>query len=149
MDPHCPICENHATLSAYTEWAARRVKLDLELIKEILIEVEKFEVGIPKTIKLEGHDPIVVSRHIEMLYDDGLIEGIPSSSLASTVKDIFIKDMSLKGHGFLAAMREETIWGQIKSVMTPESLAVVSIGQIASLTGELVLKTARAAIGLD
>lgn len=149
MSQHCPICENHATLIAYVEWAVRRVKLDLDLIKEILIEVEKLDVGIPKTIKIEGRDPIVVSRHIEMLYDDGLIEGVPSSSLASAVKDVMVKDMSLKGHGFLAAMREETIWGQIKSVMTPEALAAVSIGQIANLTGELVLKTARAAIGLD
>lgn len=143
------LCENHPTIAAYIQREARRVKLDLDLIKEILIEVEKLEVTIPQEISIKGQDPIKVSRHIEMLYDDGLIEGIAVSGLSSSIKEIMIKDMSYRGHGFLAAMREDTIWGQIKSVMKPEALAAVSIGQVATLTGDLVLKTARNAIGLD
>lgn len=125
------------------------MKLDLNLIKEILTEVEKLEVVKPKALALDGHDPIAVARHVEMLYDDGLIEGIAFDDLSTSIKTVMVKDMSFRGHGFLAAMREDTIWGQVKSVMSPEALASVSIGQVASLTGELVLKTARTAIGLD
>jgi len=149
MNQYCSLCQNHPTIAAYIKWAARRVKLDLDLIKDILVEVEKLDVKVPKEISLDGYDPIAVARHIEMLYDDKLIEGIAHSDLSSSIKTVMIKDMSFRGHGFLAAMREDTIWGQIKSVMSPESLAVVSIGQVASLTGDLVLKTARSAIGLE
>lgn len=106
-------------------------------------------MGIPKAIKVEGHDSTVVSRHIEMLYDDGRIEGFASSTMATAVKDIMIKDTSLDGHHLLAALRSDTVFAKLKSALSPSVLSVLTLKQIAFLASEVRLKAARNTLGLD
>ncbi|MER9140932.1 DUF2513 domain-containing protein [Mesorhizobium sp. M0051] len=43
------------------------MKRDMELIREILLAVQYRTDLTPKPLTLEGHDEVVVGRHIEML----------------------------------------------------------------------------------
>jgi hypothetical protein len=93
------------------------MKRDMDLIRTILLEVEA-AAPQPGWIDLEivGYDPAVISEHVQLLADEGLIEA----------KDLSAHDgfefrptrLTWKGHAFLDAARDETVWERTKARAT-------------------------------
>jgi hypothetical protein len=114
------------------------VTRDMELIRRILLVVRAKTSLEPELIKIDGFDDAVVWRHIEMLFDNGFLEGIERSNYKSRYRDVLVKDLSWDGHEFIiGAISKEELWQKLKSAIGPGELASQSLKAIkdASIAG--------------
>jgi len=125
------------------------VKRDMELIREILLAVQSRTDLTPKPLHLEGHDEVVVGRHIEMLSVAGLIDG-PSKrpTRADSSQLVFIKDLTWEGHDFLAALENKGVWGKMKQSFSAAELAGMPFSVIKDVGLGLLKEWAKSKVGL-
>ena len=118
------------------------MRLDLDCVRELLLCVEE-ETGITKNYvimrglafsKPNGFDISdeftneTVIYHIKQCVDSGLIE-----EGRGTMREIWIEDLTPKGHEFLANIRDNNNWNEIKKqVINVGATALNVITQIAS-----------------
>lgn len=93
------------------------MKRDMDLVREILLQVEA--TGAGKTIKLDiaDHGEEEIGLHVERMIGHGLIEGttVPSGNgPAHRILAYRIESMTWEGHDFLDAARNDTIWKKAK-----------------------------------
>lgn len=85
------------------------MKRDMALARRILLEVESwpFEKG-GSIVEFEGIDPSVISYHVMLLDEAGLLKG----TNASGGNDIcwFADRLTWEGHEFVETARDETQW---------------------------------------
>lgn len=106
------------------------VKRDMELVRRILLAVQAKTDLEPERIVIDGEDDLVVSRHIEMLFDNGYLEGIEHTSLNDRYRGIFVKDLSWDGHEFIGAIGKDAIWQKLKDNLAPGELTTLSLKAI-------------------
>lgn len=97
------------TISAETR---RRIKVhrDMELVRKLLFAIEaKADLDYVE-IRLEGEDDLRVGRHIELLYEAGMIDGVRSDVIGAFYADIAVRDLSWDGHDLAGALRNEVVW---------------------------------------
>ncbi|WP_069130672.1 DUF2513 domain-containing protein [Rhodohalobacter halophilus] len=90
------------------------MKRDINLIKEILIEIE--ESGAPKEsldVEIQGRSPEIVSYHIMLMKQAGLVEAEDVSG-SNSFGWIPIS-LTWQGHEFLDAIRNDTVWEKLKA----------------------------------
>ncbi len=106
------------------------MKLNWDLIKEILEEVEEKSNGF-RYNRIERHNFEVVDRgekefialgyHYKILINAELIEGQvtegPTLYKGNALERIDYKALTFKGHQTLDAMRNDTVWNQIKDTV--------------------------------
>ena len=93
------------------------MKRDVDLIRAILFEVEKFpepDGFIP--IEFEDHIQIEVSYHVKLLYQAGLIEAYDLSGAGSNF-EWQAGSLTWEGHEFLDAARDDTRWNSTKNMI--------------------------------
>jgi exonuclease V gamma subunit len=90
------------------------MKRDIDLIKQILIEIEKskkvkgwIKIDIPNRSLEE------ISYHIKLLYQAGLIEAVNQTT--KTEFEWTAKSLTWQGHEFLDAIRNDTVWKKLKA----------------------------------
>ena len=111
------------------------MKRSLDLIREILLSVERFEperIGQLQSISsrdFSGTEP-QNWHHIKMLCEAGLlgVAGKPNMQL-----NYSIHGMTMAGHDFLDAIRDETVWDKTKK----------RLGKAGGWTLDLVLAVAK------
>jgi hypothetical protein len=120
------------------------MKRDMDLIRRILLDVEEkagsnpiksFDLAIP------GYSPEVVSHHVLLLQQAGLLTAVNFSS--SDGFDVRPKALTWDGHEFLASARNDTVWNKVKD-QVKEKLTSVPF----EVFKALLLKAAAAAFGL-
>ncbi|MEX2411343.1 MAG: DUF2513 domain-containing protein, partial [Candidatus Paceibacterota bacterium] len=85
------------------------MKRDINLIKEILIELERSDNPIAKAdFTINDRSDIEVSYHIKLLFEAGLIEAENISGFSSY--HWIPITLTWHGHEFLDAARNDTIW---------------------------------------
>lgn len=124
------------------------VKRDMELIREILLAVQARTDLAPKPLQLEGHDDVVVGRHIEMLSEAGLIDGPSKRTRADSYQLVFIKDLTWEGHDFLAALENKGVWGKMKQSFSATELAGMPFSVIKDVGLGLLKEWAKSKVGL-
>lgn len=122
---------------------------NVDLIRAILAEIRDREDLRPREVNIQNYDPLVVSRHVERLFDDGMIDGMAEISLKAGVKSVMVKDLTSNGHAFLASLESQDVWEQIKSVLSPSEIGRLSMKQLGRLAGDLAEKAVRRKLGLD
>ena len=85
------------------------MKRDMELVRRVLLEIEQ-STNVDDWIDLgiEGYSPEEISYHVKILAEAGLLE-----AQDLTTNDEFEwkpKSLTWKGHEFLDAARNETVW---------------------------------------
>lgn len=94
------------------------MKRDMELIRKLLFAAEKLSVEESggTTLEIEGYDQQIVSYHVMLLEEAGLIKGIDMSG----VSDIswFVDRLTWDGYEFLEASRNEQIWKRTITTIT-------------------------------
>jgi Hypothetical protein (DUF2513) len=90
------------------------MKRDMDVLRQILLEVESWNDLGPKTVTIDGIDDMRLNRGVEMLYDEKYLEGIASSPYQSQYKRIAVRDLSMKGHDFLDSIRDPDVWNRTK-----------------------------------
>ncbi len=94
----------------------QNMKRDMDLIRQILLEVEKLPPflsydEIPR-FKIPDYTPDVVSYHIKIMTEKGLIE-----SVFDNRGNFIPTEITWEGHDFLEAIRDDVRWGKVKSTM--------------------------------
>lgn len=96
------------------------MKRDMDLIRNIMIYLEdhltpgKFiqSMDVPLYNKDNDEEYQVLSEHIKLLLDEGLIEANKMPIRGFVIYDI--QRITSYGHDFLDALRDETIWSKTK-----------------------------------
>jgi hypothetical protein len=86
---------------------------DFNLIREILLQVEKAPSGEPimvLTLDRDNLDEAVVGEHLQLMIEAGLIEGD-----VHTLKPVrfILHRLTWSGHDFLENARSDTIWKKV------------------------------------
>jgi hypothetical protein len=92
------------------------MKRDMELIRAILIEIERdrpADVSLP--IKVQGYNDEQVNYHLILLHEAGLIDALSFSG--SGKEDVIPKRLTWAGHEFLDAARNDNVWNKTKEIV--------------------------------
>ena len=118
-----------------------------ELMRAILLHIEAVPAGevFNGVFTLEGYERIDVHAHAQLLVEDGWFTdarfnrghmGFPNAFL--------IRDLSMKGHEFLANARNNTVWSKVLAKAKTEGTSV----SVSVLNG-LLSAAAKKYAGLD
>lgn len=89
------------------------MRRDLDLCRQILLLLEETPNCTNETeFRIAGVEPEVVSYHVKLLSDAGLIEAIDASDFGG-LKWIPLR-LTWSGHEFIDATRSDTIWRKAK-----------------------------------
>lgn len=107
------------------------MKRHMELIRKIMLEIEKAEGDPAMFQEIPGYEERVIGHHQFLLLDAGLIRG----HVFDPADDIVMAQaicLSWKGHEFLDAARDDEIWN--KAMQTAKdagsSLTFAVLGQL-------------------
>ncbi len=89
------------------------MKLDVSLIRSILLEVERFDDGSPqpREVEVTGYDRLVVSYHVHVLAEAGYLECYSLPPDDGQGPDLWLaRRLTWSGHQYLGAVRDDTVW---------------------------------------
>lgn len=94
------------------------MRRDMDLCRKILLAIE--EKGDPaggwiEDLGIDGYEADIISAHIQLLDEKGLIEAIDLSSASSF--ELKAERLTDDGHEFLDHARDETIWNKAKQIV--------------------------------
>ena len=99
------------------------MKRDMDLARAILFEIEKVPYDMDThEITIDGYSKQEVNYHIILLNEAGLIEALNYSSFSGSAWQP--KRLTWKGHEFLDASRDETIWNKAKDTIKGKGLSL-------------------------
>ena len=94
------------------------MKRDIELIKAIL---EHFEVKgdweYEVDVQIEGYDNKIVSYHIQIMYEAGLINGEAVTSNTGRIYAVIPFRLTWLGHEFHDNIKDKSRWEKIKDII--------------------------------
>ena len=91
------------------------VKRDMDLVRKILLDVEESDEWRHSAVTIEGLDDEMVSYHVKLLHQAGLIEAVDKTSLGTLCWHP--TTLTWDGHEFLDAARDESRWGTAKNTL--------------------------------
>ena len=109
------------------------MKRDMDLMRAILFEVEKWPFGACQPVQIPDHSQEEIAYHVYLLANAGLIDALDVSS--SDGMDWYPKHLTFAGHEFLDAGREERTWSKAKD-------------SVLKTTGTLTLEAMKTALSL-
>ena len=119
------------------------MKRDLDLIRLILLEVEKNENYLrPIDVEAEGYSPEQIAYHIDLLGDAGYLTLSNKQHLRGF--GVSPKSLTWAGHEFLDATRSGTVWHQIKAQLKDQSVSAPL-----AVIQQLAIKLVGIRLGLD
>lgn len=94
------------------------MKRDLDLIRQLLIEIEDAEPNETLTdIELGGYSKQAIKYHLSLLEEGGYIRANFAKTEEAGIIHYLVEDLTTKGHDWLAAARNETVWNKTKEVV--------------------------------
>ncbi len=95
------------------------MKRDMDLMRNILLRIEERSDVPPKKLYIDDFtdlhkDIFVISLHIDLLCDAGLIEVFDSNVEDDGVKNFSITRLTLSGYEYLDAIRNVKVWRNVK-----------------------------------
>ena len=107
------------------------MKRDLDLIRNMLLLIERCPDVPPKTLRLESFldisgDAQIISLHLELLKEAGFIEA-KVRSVQDGVKDYDIRRITFAGYEYLDSIRDAKIWRDVKRRISAVGGATVEI----------------------
>lgn len=120
------------------------MKRDMDLVRRILLAVEE-QAGDPRgwiELSIPGYSKEVVSQHVAMLADAGLLTAQDLSSTGGYL--VCPKTMTWEGHDFLDAARNDSVWNKVRD-QVKEKLATVPFEVLKAL----LMKAAASTFGLS
>ncbi len=78
------------------------MKRDLQLVRKILIHFEEKENWAhEENIKIQDYDDKLISYHIDIMFEAGLLNGEPSKTSTGRIFDVLPFRLTWEGHEFL------------------------------------------------
>jgi hypothetical protein len=101
------------------------MKLDWELVRLILLELESSAdaTTILQPTEIAGYDRPLVSYHLRLLTEAGLVHGECSQSIGEPLC-CYATSLTWGGHQLLETMRSKPMWNRIKTVARERGLTL-------------------------
>jgi hypothetical protein len=110
---------------------ARTMHRDPDLLREIMLAVEAQPAGkkiYGSDLKTSCANSEEVADHVQQLIEAGCLDGTVHFNFGEIPPKIVINRTKNAGHDFLSAMREDTVWQQVKkNVMLPAGSWTIGI----------------------
>jgi len=92
------------------------MKRDMDLLRQILLQIEEFDQGFggDVEIEIEGCEPHVLAEHLRLLTEAGLTEGEAIPDESSNFDHIIPTRLTCSGHDFVDSVRDLEIWRRTK-----------------------------------
>lgn len=120
---------------------------DMELVREILRAIQDKKDLQPEVLDPGQHEEWVFARHVEALYEAGMIDGSISRPMSGP-PSVMVRDLTWKGHDFTAILDEET-WSKIKKEVPAAKLASMPLEIIKSLAQAVLESVVKKSLGLS
>jgi len=123
------------------------MKRDLVLVRKILMYFEEKEDDhMERDNELEGYESSFINYHLLIMDEAGLLRCERSYSKATPDRVIKVYPFSLtwKGHEFLSAATNETLWNKAKSILIKQT-GILSF----ELLKELLVSLAKDQVGIS
>lgn len=117
------------------------MKRDMDLIRGVLIEVEKlpFDSGF-HDISVQGYTDEEITYHVRLAHEAGLIEAIDLTTMDGVCWKP--KRLTYEGHEFLDAARSNTVWNKAKETLLSTS-GTITLEALKALLPQIVRMLAR------
>lgn len=142
-------CSAPAALLPAKAWRGPGMRRDMELVRKIFEQIQARKDVQPKAVTIEGYDNVTVEAHMEMLYAEGMIQGIRSQRIGNSYDPFLVTDMSWSGHDLIGLMQMDGIWEQFKSKLSPAKLAGMSTKMVLELGTKFATKIIAGQLGID
>lgn len=99
------------------------MKRDWELVRVILTKLEEMNTsnGSLEANDVEGYTAEIVSYHMYIMEEAGLIEATCAKSLSGPMQCWAIR-LTWEGHEFLDKIRTDTMWNKTKELITNKGI---------------------------
>jgi hypothetical protein len=125
------------------------VTRDMDLIRKIFAEIQSRKDVRERSVEIQGVEEWIIARHVEMLFEAGLVDGLRSDSMGQSFPIIAVKDLTMAGHDFAAALANDSVWGTIKAKFSASELASMPLKVIEKLGSDFLMKWALSKAGLE
>ena len=93
------------------------MKRDLDLVRQILLQIEALPAGPPAQYRAsEIEDPVLLA-HFELVLASGLVNGKISRSQSSRGDVISISGLTWEGHEWIETVRQDSVWNETTSTL--------------------------------
>jgi hypothetical protein len=117
------------------------MKLDMDLVRKILIALEDHEHGFyNQFLAIEGYSSEQIGYHVTLMEEAGLLLAIDSTDMSSRSPEAMPHRLTWQGHQFLNACRDESRWTKAKSIF--KDAGGVSFDIAKEILTQLMLKSA-------
>lgn len=115
---------------------------DMDLVRKLLIEVEKSEGPMVKCA-IDGYSDVQIGYHAYIMAQAGFIEAVDATTTDRLVPYYIPTILTWDGHEFLNGIKSPTDWDRVKkSVIQPAG------GFVVSLAKEYILHELKTRIGI-
>jgi hypothetical protein len=99
------------------------MKRDFDLIRRILLDVENMPPeGILQRFDVPEYDHTTIGEHVRLLIRAGLIRGEMADTFGGV--HFVVSGLTWKGHDFLDAARDATIWKRAKDTILKPTASI-------------------------
>lgn len=111
------------------------MKLNMDLIREILLEIEKQYVSTAiYNLNIDGYDMETVAYHCKMLYKKGFISDYQAQYADDEIDAFGVGSLTMEGNKYLNDIRDNSMWKKIKNTIKKKGLplafdTIISIAQ--------------------
>ena len=117
----------------------------MDLVRTILVGVEaKNDPFSFEELAIAGYEPDEISAHLEMLAEAGYVEVTDLTTMGTSYRKLCPKRLTWAGHDFLDAVRNESVWTDVKKKISSQGgalpLEIIKALAIAALKGHLGLQ---------
>ncbi len=110
------------------------MKRDMDLVREILMEVESWDRGSEwRRVSLEGRGKDEMDWHVRIMSDAGLIRAVQSVETGEAL----VERLTWDGHEFLDSARDDARWEAAKKTVT-EKTGALGFDVLKALLSQLV-----------
>lgn len=101
------------------------MKLDLELVREILLAAEAHKHGfIDKNPSIPEYTNEQVDYHVYIMKQDGLVEAMITTDADSLSPSALISNLTNKGHEFVRLSESSKTWGKAKEAIVASGVSI-------------------------
>ena len=101
------------------------MKRDMELCREILLEMEKkdhLDKFAVDTLLTDGYSLDEIIYHCRLLHEHGFIKECEINVALGVVAAFIVAGLSWEAHDFIDRIREDTVWNKTKDVIAKKGL---------------------------
>lgn len=102
------------------------MKRDMDLVREILLEIEKqYASNALYNLKIEGYDIVAIAYHCKILHEAGLISDYKAQYGDNTIYSFCVGSLTWDGNDYLDKVRDNSIWRKTKNIIAQKGLPLI------------------------